>query len=172
MPRKTIFRSRVLAVWVIIGFFSLLLPIEALSNAQAKTGSITGYVYEGNLDTPVEKAVVKIRNVTSKKEFQSAPTNKTGNYQIKDIEEGRYTLGVTTKEGNFNFEFIVFIKANEEAKINVALKPGVASVLAKKENKAFFLTPLGLAVILGSAGSAAIVYGATQDKDHASAYKR
>jgi len=172
MPRKTIFRSRALTVWVIIAVLSLFLPIEALSNAQARTGSVAGYVYEGNLDTPVENAVVKIRNVTSKKEFQSAPTNKTGNYQIKDIEEGRYTLGVTTKEGNFNFEFIVFIKANEEAKINVALKPGVASVLAKKEHKAFFLTPLGLAVILGSAGSAAIVYGSTQNNDHASAYKK
>ena len=172
MPRKTIFRTKALALVIASTFLLFILPMEGLSAAQAPKGSMTGYVYEGNLDTPVENAIVKIRNVNTRKEFESPATNKTGYYQIKNIEEGRYTLGVTTKEGNFNFEFNVFIKADEEAKINLALKPGVASVLAEKESKAFFLTPLGLAVILGSAGSAAIIYGTTKDNHHTTAYKR
>ena len=172
MPRKIIFKNKILVIGVISAFLLLPLPAQAAQKAQVPMGSVSGYVYEGDLDSPVENAVVKIRNVRTEKEFESTPTTKNGYYQIRGIEEGRYTLGVTTKEGDFNFEFILFIKADEEAKLNLALKPGVASVLAQKEHKAFFLTPLGIAVILASAGGAGIIYGSTQKEDHISAYKK
>jgi hypothetical protein len=160
MLRKKIFRSKLLALELLAAFLLLVFPMAGL--AQTPVGSMYGFVYGEDLKTPVEKAVVKVRNIKSGKEYESAPTDKNGLYKITDIEEGRYVLGVSTSEGDFNFDFIIYIKANESAKLSVALKRGYESVVAQKAEKAakkksFFLSPEGILVLL--AGGAAAIAG-------------
>jgi len=123
MFKERIFRSKVLSLGVISAFLLVLAPIEAFTQVQAATGSLVGFVYGENLKIPVGNAVVKIRNIEDGEEYQSPPSDESGLYKIKDIKEGRYVLGVSTKAGDFNFEYQILVKANEMAKLSLALKP-------------------------------------------------
>jgi len=158
MLKEKIFHSRALIWGVAAAFLSLLLPVEALAQARG-TGSLIGFIYAENLTTPVENAIVKIKNISTGKEYMSNPTDKTGLYKIESVAEGRYILGVTTPQGDFNFEFELFIKAREIAKLSLALKPGIAAAIAVPAKAAvpFFKTPVGIATIVVVSGLA--IYG-------------
>jgi hypothetical protein len=136
-------------------------PLRLAAQAGKNTGALTGNVFVEDLKTPVEGAVIKIRNLVTGKEYQSPPTDKNGTYLIQGIEEGHYSLGVSSKAGDFNFEFQIYVKAGETGKLSVALKPGAPVVVAaKKAKKSFFLTPLGIATALGAlAATTAVVSG-------------
>jgi len=160
MFRERVFRSRWLA-WSVVGAVSLMLfPCGAI--AQAKSGAMMGFIYAEDMKSPVEGAVVKLRSVNDGKEVQSGPTDKNGMYALKGIAEGRYVIGVSSTAGDFNFDYQLQVKANETAKLALALKPGVqppasADTQGGKKKKAFFWTPLGIAIIVGV--SAVLVYG-------------
>src|SRR4030067_276621 len=158
MLKDEIFRSRALVWGLAAAFLSLLLPVEALAQARG-TGSLIGFIYAESLSAPVENAVVKIRNISTGKEFLSKPTDKTGLYKIENAEQGRYVLGVTTPQGDFNFEFELFIKTGEIAKLSLALKPGLMAALAVpfKTAASFFTTLLGIAPTVVVSGLA--IYG-------------
>ena len=158
MLKDEIFRSRALVWGLAAAFLSLLLPVEALAQARG-TGTLIGFIYSEALKAPVENAVVKIRSVSTGKEHMSKPTDKTGLYRIENAEEGRYVLGVTMPQGDFNFEFELFIKAGETAKLSLALKPGQMAALAVpfKTAVSFFKTPLGIATAVLVSGLA--IYG-------------
>ena len=187
MLKENIFRSRLL-MYAIIGSCSLLFfPHEALSRAQ--TGTLTGIIFAEDMKTPIENAVVLVRNVKTKIEFRSNPTDKSGSYVIKNVEEGLYILGVSSPKGDFNFGFQIRVKANEIAKLSLALKPGkkggailagtagagvVAGALtgagaiagavgAGAAGAAFFLTPVGIAVTtVVAAGLGVGIYQSTK----------
>jgi len=134
MLREKVFRAKWLAWGVIAAVSLLMFPAEALAAAPAvtrgdggaKSGAMLGFIYGEDGKTPVEGAMVKLRGVQNGKEFESGPTDKNGMYSIKDIEEGRYTVGVATKAGNFNFDYELMVKAEETAKLNLSLTPLVA----------------------------------------------
>jgi len=161
MFHSKLFSSKFVVLGLVGAFLFLIIPKDGL--AQAKTGSITGFVFGADMKTPVENAVVKIRDIQNGREYQSRPTDNTGLYSLKNLPEGRYILGVSAAKGDFNFDYELQIKANEIAKLAVALKPGAASPNAQNEDqnknrkKAFFLTPLGIAVLVAAAGL--LVYG-------------
>ena len=164
MLKMNFFRSKVL-IWSMLAAVSLLFfPHEAL--AQVPAGSMTGVIFADDMKLPVEGAVVKLRDVANGKEFQSTFTDKIGLYKIKGIPEGRYIVGVSSQRGDFNFDYQLIVKANETAKLSLALKPGVpdagagtaAQQRGKKDKKtAFFLTPLGIAIIVVS--TAVLAFG-------------
>lgn len=158
MLKDEIFRSRALVWGLAAAFLSLLLPVEAPAQARG-TGTLIGFIYSEALKAPVENAVVKIRSISTGKEYMSKPTDKTGLYRIENAEEGRYVLGVTTPQGDFNFEFELFIKAGETAKLSLALKPGQMAALAVPFKTAvpFFKTALGIATAVLVSGLA--IYG-------------
>jgi len=121
MLNTNFFRSKVL-VWSMLAAVSLLFfPHEAL--ALVPTGSMTGFIFSDDMQSPVEGAVVKLRDVANGKEFQSTFTDKNGLYKIKGIPEGRYLVGVSSQRGDFNFDYQLIVKANETAKLSLALKP-------------------------------------------------
>ena len=169
MLRAKVFRARWLAIGVAAAFTLLVAPVEAVSAAGAPqaqsraTGSLIGFIYGADGKTPVEKAVIKIRNTENGKEYASGPTDSQGIYRIQGIEEGRYALGVTTAEGDFNFEYQVLIKSDEVAKLSLALKAGAVSMLAQEEEEKeggavpFFKRPIGIAVLIAASGLA--IYG-------------
>lgn len=152
MLRKEVFRSPALLGLTISALMLLLFPIEGLA---APTGAVVGFIYGSDMKTPVQNAVVKIRNVDDGKEFASTPTDVNGAYKIEQVKEGKYILGVTAPNGDYNFQYILVVKGGEIGKLSLALKAGEATGLAQEEPQAvekekvsFFRTPVGVAVLM------------------------
>jgi hypothetical protein len=176
MFNKDFFHSRVLLIGLIGAFCFLIIPKDGL--AQAATGSMTGFLYGANMKTPVENATVKIRSVQDGKEYTSSMTGKEGLYAIKNILAGRYILGVSGPNGDFNFDYEISIKAGEVAKLALALTPTTPGARQQGDDQnnhnkgGFFLTPLGIAILLAAGGL--LVYGGFKlfEKSDTSAVKR
>ena len=161
MLKNNVFQSKILVLGLLGAFALLILPKDGL--AQAGSGSMTGFIFGSDLRTPVANAVVKLRNVKNGRDYQSGPSDENGLYSLKNLPEGRYILGVSSTKGDFNFDYELQIKADAIAKLALALKPGGASLNGqdedqnKRRKKAFFLTPLGIAVLIAAGGL--LVYG-------------
>ncbi|MEN6560034.1 MAG: hypothetical protein ABFD52_04585 [Acidobacteriota bacterium] len=181
MIKSRAFRSRALAGATIAAFVILTLPLPGLARGplgqeqakpMARQGTLLGTVYSEGMRARVANAVVKIRNLNTQKEFTSPPTDAKGNYKILMIEEGWYTLGVTTPAGDFNLNYGVYIKAGETAKLSVELQPGGmlegrGGSLAGK--KSFFATPGGVLLIVAAAGGAGFgIYELTKKEEEVS----
>jgi hypothetical protein len=117
----------------------------------------------------VTNAVVKLRNLNNQKEYISLPTDAKGGYKILGIEEGWYTLGVTTAAGDFNLNYGVYVKAGVTAKLSVEMLPG--GMLEGKGGsggggKSFFKTPAGILTIVAlGAGVGFGIYELTKQKE-------
>jgi hypothetical protein len=152
------FRSRILAGGLIFAFVLLFVPTSGMAQDQPKSyarqGTLQGVVYSEGMRSRVANAVVKIRNLNNQQEYTSQPTDVKGVYKILMIEEGWYTLGITTPAGDFNLDYGVYIKAGETAKLSVEMLPGGA-LEGKGGNgggkKGFFATPGGILVIVAAA---------------------
>lgn len=168
MFKTKIFKYRGLIFGVIGAFLLLIFPARGFARPAAAGGTLTGFIFGEDLQTPVESAVVKIRNMENQKEYQSDPTDDAGKYEIKDVEEGRYLLGVTTAQGDFNFDYSVLLKGGETAELSLALKPGGKSAAgAQGEGAAggggllgFFTSTAGILILI--AAGALLTFGAIQ----------
>jgi hypothetical protein len=176
MPRIGAFRSRILAGGLILAFVLLFLPMAGTAQdkpkSYARQGTLQGVVYSEGMRSRVANAVVKIRNLNNQQEYTSQPTDAKGAYKILMIEEGWYTLGVTTPAGDFNLDYGVYIKAGETAKLSVEMLPGGA-LEGKGGNggakKGFFATPGGVLVIVAIAGGVGFgVYELTKSEPETS----
>ena len=142
----------------------LMLPvpqIAAAGGAGAPRGSgvLAGHIYREDMKTPVRNAIVKLRNITTLKEYESEPTNPDGTYSIPGVEEGRYVMGVLGPSGSYNFHYSIMIKADALAKLSVAMKAGYAPVMlqtgtssyAKKATLVdFFKSPAGILTVVAA----------------------
>jgi len=160
MLHSKLFSSKFVVLGLAGAFLFLIIPKDGL--AQAKTGSITGFVFGADMKTPVENAVVKIRDIQNGREYQSRPTDNTGLYSLKNLPEGRYIMGVSAAKGDYNFAYELQVKSGEIAKLAVALAPMTAGSALnqddqKNKKKSFFLTPLGIVILVAAAGM--LVYG-------------
>ncbi len=173
-------RSRILAYGLIASFLLLVTPITGAAQAPttppqsfARQGTLQGSVFSEAMRARVANAIVKIRNLNNQKEYTSQPTDAKGNYKILMIEEGWYTLGVTTAAGDFNLNYGVYIKAGETAKLSVEMLPG-GMLEGKGSNgggsgKGFFSTPGGiLLIVVAVAGAGFGVYELTKKEEEAS----
>ncbi|MFC2165963.1 carboxypeptidase-like regulatory domain-containing protein [Acidobacteriota bacterium] len=172
MPGNQLFKSKGLIASVICAFLVLVVPVQVF--AQAATGKMVGFVYEQDLGKPVQNAVVKIRSIDSRNEYKSNTTDQRGYYEMAGIPEGRYVLGVSVDGDNYNFEFEVYIKANETAQLSVALKEGASAVVGVRSDKAFFATPFGIALLalLGAGATIGTVALITGGEDTVSPSRR
>ena len=173
MLKVTSFRSRVLAGGLVAAFVLLLIPLTGSAQTQPKSyarqGMLQGTVYSEGMKSRVTNAVVKVRNLNNQREYASQPTDAKGGYKILGIEEGWYTLGISTAAGDFNLNYGVYIKAGETAKLSVEMLPG-GMLEGKGANggvkKSFFKTPAGIltAVALG-VGVGFGIYELTKEKE-------
>ncbi len=151
-----IFRSKVVAMAALAAFVLLLAPAQGLSQTApaSRTGTLSGTVY-GTDKKPVPNATVRIRNLNTQKEY-SAPTNPKGQYTIPGIEEGWYTVGVSSTQGDFNLTYGVYIKGGETARLSVSMKLGGAleGKGAGGGGRSFFKSPVGILTIVALAGGA------------------
>ncbi len=160
MFHSKLFSSKFVVLGLVGAFLFLIIPKDGL--AQVKTGSMTGFIFGADMKTPVENAVVKIRDIQNSSIYQSRPTDNTGLYSLKNLPEGRYILGVSDAKGDYNFAYELQIKSGEIAKLAVALSPMKAGSVLNQDDqnnrkKAFFLTPFGIAVLVAAAGL--LIYG-------------
>jgi hypothetical protein len=177
MFRASLFRSRVLAFALVVAFLLLLTPVPSAAQTQTQTqtqpksyarqGILQGTVYSEGMKARIANAIVKIRNLNNQREYTSQPTDAKGGYKILMIEEGWYTLGVSTAAGDFNLNYGVYIKAGETAKLSVEILPG--GMLEGKGGgggkKGFFATPGGILLIVAMVGGAGFgVYELTKQE--------
>lgn len=155
-------RSKVIAISLIFSFILFYSPHLLLSQSVGK-GNLVGFIYGEDGITPEEGAVVKARNISTGSDYESKKSDKQGLFMLEGIDEGLYVVGISSKEGDFNVQNLIGIKADETAKVSLALKPqqaekvkaGKRGVL-KKSLLTFFRSPVGIATII--AASAAIMY--------------
>ncbi len=177
MFRTSLFKSRMLAGGLAAAFVLLILPLPSAAQTSVKSyarqGTLQGTVYSEGMRARVANATVKIRNLNNQKEYTSPPTDAKGSYKILMIEEGWYTLGVTTSAGDFNLNYGVYIKAGETAKLSVEMQPG--GMLEGKgggsggAGKSFFAKPGGVLLIVALAGAAGFgVYELTKKETEVS----
>jgi hypothetical protein len=167
-----LFQRKSLAVGLIVAMIALTVPFTSIAQAQSRQGALQGTVFSEGMRARVANAIVKIRNLNSQKEYISLPSDSKGLYRILGIEEGWYTLGVTTAAGDFNLNYGVYIKAGEAAKLSVEILPGGA-LEGKGGNgnghKGFFGTPGGIVVIVAAAAGAGIgIYTLVKSEPEAS----
>jgi hypothetical protein len=160
---QNVFRSRILVVGLIAAVLLLMVPVAQFAQgkaaAPAANGSLVGFIYAKDMRTPVANAVVKLRDVSTPKEFASQPTDANGMYKITSLPAGKYILGVTTATGNFNFDYALILKGDEMAKLSVALTPGGKTTGDDASAKSFFSDPQNvIGVVIMVAGVAALVY--------------
>ena len=176
MFRLGAFRSRILAGGLVAAFLLLIVPLTSVAQTQEKSyarqGTLQGTVYSEGQRARVANAIVKIRNLNNQKEYTSQPTDAKCGYKILMIEEGWYTLGVTTAAGEFNLNYGVYIKAGETAKLSVEMLPGgmlEGKGGAGSGKKGFFATPGGILLIVAMAGGAGFgVYELTKKEPEVS----
>lgn len=179
MYRISAFRSKVLAGVLISAFLLFVIPLQSVAQAQATTyarqGTLQGTVYSEGMKSSVANAIVKIRNLNNQKEYSSPPTDAKGGYKILMIEEGWYTLGISTPAGDFNLNYGIYIKAGETAKLSLEMLPG--GVLEGKGGgtggrRGFFATPAGIVVIVALVGGAGYgIYRLTKPEPEVSAIR-
>ena len=73
---------KVVAVFLMGAFVLLLLPVwEFAAVTPEGSGALAGRIFNEDMRTPVRDAVVKLRNVTTLKEYVSEPTDTEGMYR-------------------------------------------------------------------------------------------
>jgi hypothetical protein len=150
---KMVSKSRWM-IWVALVAFSLfVVPVGEVAWAKAQGGSLVGFVYAQDLKTPVVGAVVKVRNIANQKEFASGTTDANGMYKIDGVDEGRYILGVTATQGDFNFDYVMLLKDGAMAKLSVALAPGGQTTGSDGVKKSFFKSAVGIITMVAVAGA-------------------
>ncbi len=181
MLTRKVFKSPCLVGFILASFALLMVPKEGLAVTRMPdhSGALTGFIYASDMKTPVNKAVVKLRNVSSGKEFFSTPTDENGAYRLNELEEGNYVIGISAPDGDYNFGYMVRIKAGEVGKLNLALKKGEISPAGQEsfggtaEKPSFFYTPVGIAILM--VATTVVLYGAfklIEGKEEASPSKK
>ena len=160
MIANGLFRSKWFVAGVLAAFSLLVLPVAEYAQVRAQPstaaagsgGSLVGFIYGTDMKTPVSNAVVRLRDVSNSKEYQSTTTDANGMYKIANIAEGRYILGVTSPKGEFNFDYLILLKGNEMAKLSVALSPGGTTSGQDAAKKSFFTSPAGIVLMVVAVG--------------------
>jgi hypothetical protein len=150
----------------------LPVPAQAQTPASVRQGTLQGTVYSEGMKSRVANAVVKLRNLNTQREYASQPSDAKGGYKILMIEEGWYTLGLTTASGDFNLNYGVYIKSGETAKLSVEMMPG-GMLEGKSGNsggkKGFFSKPGGILVLVAAVGAAGFgIYELTKNEEEVS----
>ena len=170
---KLVLSAVVLFSFVCISSYSLM------SNTGG--GNLVGFIFAEDQTTPIPGAILKLRNVNTGNEYASGETDNLGIFTLKDVEAGLYIVGISSEEGDFNFNHLIGIKTNETAKVSFSLAPEEKQPTRqtqseeKKDKKgiaAFFLSSTGMVISTAATGATLVAIVSTAKKDkEASAFK-
>jgi len=162
-------RSRTTCIMIVLIFFLISCLSPYLPAQQIRSpgkGNLIGKIYAKDGVTTVVGAVVKIKKTITVKVYESSKTDKRGTFKIEGIEEGLYSVGIITDEGEFYIESLIGVKANKTLLITLVLKPYLKDEARKAEVRSetfkgdkvpskilkFFTSPAGIAIIVASTG--------------------
>jgi hypothetical protein len=123
--------AKVISVGCIVALFLFYAP-HVLNAQAAGKGNLIGFVYDQDGTTPVAGAVVKVKNISNGKVFESSQSDNLGVFRVQGMETGLYALGVAATAGDYNSGELVGVAANETSKIAIAISPyetGVAQAV-------------------------------------------
>ena len=103
--------------------FLLFLSLNILSEGYNEDGNLLGFIFGADKTTPLEGAVIRVQNISSGNIYESSVSDSNGLFKIESMEKGIYLFGVKTEDGNFNSNNLFGIRANETAKVSIALTP-------------------------------------------------
>jgi hypothetical protein len=87
-----------------------------------ETGNLIGFVFSEDGTTPVQGAVVTLRNVSTGEVYKSQGTDDNGVFAVKQMQKGMYVMGVTSNDGNFNAEDLIGVREGKTEKISISLR--------------------------------------------------
>jgi len=99
-------------------------------------GNLTGFVYDQDGTSPVEGAVIMLKNLATGTVFESSKSDNAGAFRMSGVDQGLYMFGVTSPKGDFNANEVLGINENETAKLAVALKAFEAAEVDPKAEDA------------------------------------
>lgn len=158
---------------VILLFSFLCISAHAFSKDTGK-GNMVGFIFAEDQTTPVPGAILKLRNVNTGNEYASDKTDDLGIFTLKDIEAGLYIVGISSQEGDFNFNKLVGIKSNETAKVSFSLvkedkqaakQPQTEEKKDKKSIASFFLSSTGIVLSTAATGATFVAIVSTAKKN-------
>jgi hypothetical protein len=106
---------------------------STLRPQEAGRGSLIGYVYGQDGSTPVEGAVVVVKNLTTGAVTEGPKSDSLGLFKFQDLAAGLYALGVKSDKGSYNSQDFFGVMADKTSKISIALnvyEPAAASAAA------------------------------------------
>jgi hypothetical protein len=112
----------------VLSWGSVVLLILALSSSIAiaqgsNTGNLVGFIFGHDGSTPVEGAVVMVRNVSTGAVAEAVATDAIGLFRLAGLEAGIYAVGVKSTAGNYNSQDFFGVAAQQTAKLTIALNP-------------------------------------------------
>ena len=166
------FRKEKLVSLSLITSFLLIFSASLLMGSSGK-GNMIGFIYGKDKITPVEGAILKLRNVDSGSEYTSEKANNLGIITLSNIEPGIYVAGINTEEGDFNFENMIGIKADSTAKISFSLiadKNAQVQIQPEEKKKrkgliGFFTSFTGMAISTAATGATIFAVVKTKEKE-------
>ena len=123
---------------VVLSFGSALALIlvlfpSTLSPQEAGKGNLIGFIYAQDGSTPIEGAVVVVKNLTTGTVTESPKSDALGVFKVPGLRAGIYALGVRSDKGSYNSQDFFGVMADKTSKISLALNvydPAAASAAA------------------------------------------
>jgi hypothetical protein len=122
-----------ISLLLIFALLLYLLP-PFLSSQDNRYGNLIGFVYDKDRTTPIQGAVVKLKEISTGILYESSKSDDLGIFKCEGLKSGIYAFGVTSPQGDFNSDDLLGVLQNETAKISIGLNPyeeGVASAVQK-----------------------------------------
>jgi hypothetical protein len=113
--------TKFLSFFCVLVFLFFASPVWV--KAELEQGTVVGNIYAADGTTPMEGAVVKVKNVSTDTVYESEPTDRHGFFTIPKMDKGVYAFGISTPQGDFECESMVGIEPNKTSRISVSVSP-------------------------------------------------
>ncbi len=125
--------AKVVVSWGSALALVLILFPSTLRPQEANRGNLFGYIYGHDGSTPVEGAVVVVKNLTTAVVTEGPKSDHMGVFKFQGLAAGLYALGVKSDKGSYNSQDFFGVMAGKTSKISIALNvydPAAASAAA------------------------------------------
>jgi hypothetical protein len=108
---------------ILLSLALVLLYMPSLAKAgDNESANLIGFVFSEDGTTPVQGAVITLRNVSTGETFKSTGTDNYGVFKVQELEKGLYVMGVSSEDGGYNAENLIGIRSGKTEKVSVTLK--------------------------------------------------